>query len=232
MRKLKRIYLFCSTGRVSENYSRGTWELIESLRLVAERGKTARRAIEGSRLKQIPLMRLGSTAEVWALSPSNRAVENSLSQVALLIPEIRSEVGRLPVPAGPNNYCAVIQIVVGEVAILLGGDMETGRDPESGWPRIVSFDGRPTLRSGIFKVAHHGSQNAHSDEVWAKMLCDRSFALLTPYNKGRKLPSEEDVTRVLGLTENAFITASSERRISSAERDRQVNKLIRSTAES
>jgi hypothetical protein len=67
--------------------------------------------------------------------------------------------------------------------------------------------------ASVFKVPHHGSGNAHNPHIWAQALCESPYALLTPYNRGKKpLPSLADRQRISHLTSRAFITATRKKR--------------------
>ena len=58
----------------------------------------------------------------------------------------------------------------------------------------------------MFKVAHHGSSNAHDDRVWDGMLMAPPFALLTPFVRGSvRLPSADDCARTNSATPRAYI---------------------------
>jgi hypothetical protein len=101
-------------------------------------------------------------------------------------------------------------VQVGEVAILLGGDLEETSDDQIGWSAIIDSTERPRKRAIVFKVPHHGSGNAHHEGVWTEMLVAAPYAILTPWNRGRKLPTPSDVTRITSLTRHAYSTAKAQ----------------------
>lgn len=146
------------------------------------------------------------TCEIWALSPSDLAVTEALAQLGALMPK-ESETKRRATPTGKNDHSIVLHISVGEISILLGADLEETAHPDSGWTAIVNSTSRPTTKASVFKVPHHGSQNGHSDEVWNTLLVDEPVAVVTPYNKGKKLPASSDMKRLNGLTNKLFLTA-------------------------
>jgi hypothetical protein len=92
--------------------------------------------------------------------------------------------------------------------VLLGGDLEETADRETGWSVIVMSPTRRDGQASIFKVPHHVSENGHSDEVWNRMLVTEPFAILTPWNRGSKLPTPGDVARITALTPNAYSTST------------------------
>src|SRR5262249_44068521 len=60
-----------------------------------------------------------------------------------------------------------------------------------------------------FKVPHHGSENAHFDDVWTNCLEKDAWTLLTPYSRGKSpLPKPSDVKRLKSLSTRVYCTAS------------------------
>jgi hypothetical protein len=142
---------------------------------------------------------------VWSLSLSDAQVARFLA--GLSFPSAGQTKARCH-PMRPNHQTVVVWIEIGETKILLGGDLEETEEQRTGWSVIVRSPTRPSGQASILKIPHHGSQNGHSDCVWRKMLVQEPFALLTPWNRGSKLPTPDDVTRIVGLTPNAYSTAT------------------------
>jgi hypothetical protein len=112
------------------------------------------------------------------------------------------------VAVSPNNVAVVLWVQVGNVGIILGSDLEESHSVTLGWQAIMNSTRRPAGRAHVFKVPHHGSENAHSDDVWDNLLEPSPIAVLTPYARGRKpLPSESDIARMKGKTEQLYATA-------------------------
>ena len=140
--------------------------------------------------------------EVWSLSPNDAAFEKFLSSIGRLAPDEGRTRTRIPGLA-PNEAAVALWIEIGDVAVLLGSDLE-----KPGWTTILESPGRPAARASAFKIPHHGSGNADEREVWRQMLEPDPFAVLTPWRRGgRALPSEADVQRILSRTGNAYATA-------------------------
>ncbi len=170
----------------------------------------------------------GRSIEVKTLSPSDAQFEKFLTEIGSLMPKVRETRRRLT-PQAPNHLSVVTWFGVGEVGILLGGDLEETTDVDTGWSVIVSSTTRPKGRAFAFKVPHHGSDNAHSADVWTEMLTDGPYAILTPFNSGRtKRPSRGDVSRITALTPNAYITAGVKGR-RARRRSPMVERTIRET---
>jgi hypothetical protein len=99
-----------------------------------------------------------------------------------------------------------LRVVFGDDAVLLGADLQ--EIPHNGWSEII--DHSRVLngpRASLFKIPHHGSENAHHDDQWLK-LCNAPTAVLTPYHLGANmLPRQSDVDRILKHTDKAFSAA-------------------------
>ena len=108
---------------------------------------------------------------------------------------------------GPNHSSVVAWIEFKSISMLLGADLEETGDPETGWSAVVTSPERPQGRAIIFKIPHHGSKTAHNPDVWNSMLAEDVIAILTPYNRGWKLPTDADVARIMAQTKAAFTTA-------------------------
>lgn len=147
--------------------------------------------------------------EVRTLSPSDTQFQLFLAEIASLIPGMTTK--RRSSPQSPNHVSVVTWISLGDMAILLGADLENQNDQTLGWAAILNSPGRPNGRAAIFKVAHHGSANGHHDGIWNDMLVQAPLALLTPWNRSSKLPQSADVDRIVRLTPNAYSTAKIKR---------------------
>ena len=160
--------------------------------------------------------------QIWTLSPSDAQLHKFLREIAGLVPALGETSRRFP--SQPTNYLAVVTFVrIGSLGMLFGADLEETADPATGWSPIVASPGRPKLKSSVFKVPHHGSENGHSELVWEQMLHAKPVALTTPYNRGRKpLPCEEDVRRIASLSGSFYLTSvlskSPKRRASAVEK--------------
>ena len=161
--------------------------------------------------------------KVWSLSPSDTAFQNFLRTIGDLLPREGQAKTRIP-DLSPNDVAVALWIEVGDVAVLLGSDLE-----RQGWVKILQSAERPPGQASAFKMAHHGSENANVPEVWQRMLEPESFAVLTPWRKGGSaLPSQKDAKRILSNTTNAYASAQSKSVAASpARRNRMVDRTIR-----
>lgn len=144
------------------------------------------------------------TCELTSLSPDDGLFQNFLKSVGSLIPKKGEDKKRIS-SVSPNEVAVALWIDAGHFALLLGSDLEKG-----GWSVIVNDPARPADRASVFKVPHHGSQNADEPAVWRQMLEPEPFAVLTPWRRGgRALPKKPDTERILANTPNAYITRKS-----------------------
>jgi hypothetical protein len=151
---------------------------------------------------------LDSTIEVQvhSLSPSDASVLKALLSFAELMPSENTNPLRIP-SISPNHASVVLWVKLGNNQLLLGADLQTATDPTVGWTAILGSIA-VLGKAEIFKVAHHGSQNAHESGVWSQLLVDNPFAILTPFRRGDVLlPTHADVNRISMSTSNGYITA-------------------------
>ena len=163
--------------------------------------------------------------EIWALSPNSAVFLNFLQQIGSLMPSQGETIRRIP-NLTPNKVAVVLWVNIGDIALLLGSDME-----RPGWADILHSTTRPMGRASVFKVPHHGSTNADEPRVWQDMLASHSWAVLAPWRLcGRKLPRQGDVQRILSCTPNAFVTSQGTTLTGApVEKIRAVSRTIRET---
>lgn len=188
--------------------SNGVREYAKLLAMLAERGVECKKACADRRLLQIPSCDLshGGTCDIWSLAPSDTQIDQINHSIAALFPTHGDSKPRA-IPNEPNNTSAVVQILIGDLGVLLGGDLEETSNPSTGWTAIVESTARPTVKCEVFKIPHHGSKNANNDDVWSDMLTPSNLAVVTPFNKGKtRLPTPDDKSRIVAKTANAYLT--------------------------
>ena len=165
-----------------------------------------------SRLRQVasePTLALANrrifvqgACEIWSLSPNDSTFQTFLRSIGGLVTGEGQSKTRI-LDLSPNQVAVALWVKVDDVTVLLGSDLEKRR-----WIEILQSAERPTGKSSVFKVPHHGSKSAHAPEVWERMLDPDPFAVLTPWRGGgRALPNQRDVQRILSCTTNAYATA-------------------------
>ena len=174
----------------------GVRELYQVFSRLARTGSRPTQAVVNRRV----LVR--KACEVWSLSPDDEALQDFLKAIGSLMPGAGQPKRRIPT-LSPNDVAVALWIDTRNFSVLLGSDL--GR---RGWLRILESTERPIGRASVFKVPHHGSENAHEQGVWEQMLVRDPFAVLTPWRRGRgRLPRSRDVQRLRSCTTNAYATA-------------------------
>lgn len=105
-----------------------------------------------------------------------------------------------------NELSVVLLLKYDNNGVLLGSDLEDKKEPNCAWNGIVQKYN--DIKSRIFKVPHHGSENAHNPNVWQSMLEPYPVSILTTFNKSTKLPKDEDKNRILALSKELYILGS------------------------
>jgi hypothetical protein len=148
----------------------------------------------------------GVHARITAVSPSAGTIASAHKSLAARITELKSIMGRVR-DSRPNDLSAALIVETKHHNLLLGGDLEKGRDLSTGWNAVLQSKVIPTRQSSAYKVAHHGSEGADLMDLWHQLLLANPGVLLTPYAGGRKkLPSREDVKRIKSFSDSVFCT--------------------------
>ncbi len=151
-------------------------------------------------------------ASVFALSPSDAATLRSKLAFATLIPVPGAERSRIA-SITPNQSCVAILVEIGHDILLFGSDLEATRDADMGWSAVLTSVTVVNRVASVYKLPHHGGFSAHDNRVWTSLLVKDPYALLTAFQRGAApLPSDADISRIVGLTPKAFATGLPSRR--------------------
>jgi hypothetical protein len=150
----------------------------------------------------------GLPCEVIALSPSNGDSLQFLQRIGEMMPSANAS--KISISAAtPNDVSVVILVKIGELAILLGADLENSGKQTSGWEAVLNnhraFSFGP--KAALFKIGHHGSETAYNSSVWAELVLPGASSALTPWKRGRGfLPTADGVKKILTHTDEAYTT--------------------------
>jgi hypothetical protein len=190
----------------------GVIEVLKRRRVADQRFPAPMLAIEGRPLWRRPGIEGVPTAQLTALSPSDAGVVLAQRALAQLIPSPGEPKRRVRAPS-PNRASVVQELSVGTIHMLLGADLERTADPTTGWIPILDGIHRPSQPASLFKVPHHGSDDADEPRVWQERLTVEPIAILTPFTQGNiALPKVEDRRRLIDRTRDVFITSTQPRR--------------------
>lgn len=169
---------------------------------------------------------------IYSLSPSDYAI--TAAMIDIQRNQIIKKVAKNRVMAtSPNHAAVVLWVSIGDFNLLLGSDLENTNNPDSGWSAITNSSLRPQGKAKYFKIPHHGSQSAHSLEVWQHMIDKDHISVLSPFQKaGTLLPTKSDVERICSFSNRSFSTASLPPKRKIGKRDKSVEKTIRETVKS
>lgn len=143
-------------------------------------------------------------AEIFALSPSDGVFNLAKAELNAALSVVQDM--RRPPRQGPNRLCVVLWLRLGHMNVLLGADLENVVGTTEGWKAIIASPERPEGLACLFKVPHHGSNNADCPECWTDLLTGEPFAILTSYSPAN-LPAQADINRIRGRTSQAFLTS-------------------------
>lgn len=202
--------VFGNTTSKQPRIGSGFWEARELLNIrKVDKQRVFRAAGQDKRLQTFSrsIFSHQRDVELWTLSPNDVQLHAFLSKIINVASPNGVDRGRARVPS-PNESSVVVWLQIGEIAILLAGDLEEAGTLKS-WSSIVASTGRPQTKAQILKIPHHGSQNAHHPAVWSLMLEADPHSVLTPYVLASNfLPMDSDIQRLKSLTQNGYITST------------------------
>lgn len=167
-----------------------------------------------------------TTSEVHSLSPSDEAISNFDSEISQLITEYGESRKKIIVDS-PNDKSVVLYLKLGKHNVLLGADLELTSSDKRGWLDILNNS--TTIKgkkASYFKIPHHGSKNGYHEKIWIDLLESDPNASLTPWNKGKGLPTPEMLAKMKEHTKNLYITSPKLASSKPKKRDRDIEKII------
>ena len=113
--------------------------------------------------------------KIFALSPSDESILQARLAFTQLFTKEKQIRGRFP-SLTPNHTSVVLWVEIGQHKILLGADLENTSNPKTGWTVILDESAVVSGKAGLYKVPHHGSENAHHNRVWSNLLSETPHA--------------------------------------------------------
>jgi len=185
----------------------GLNEFSRTAATLLQRGASPKRAIADRLLYVDRNQTMSYSCVITSLSPSDASILLSNAQLSKFIPKLNDDRKRIP-DMSPNPTSVVILVQINKKVILLGSDLEVGMDKNCGWEAIIKSSTKPNERAHIFKIPHHGSENADHPTVWESMLTPNPLTIMTPFDRGKKkLPTDSDIKRILSKKGNSYLTA-------------------------
>ncbi|MFI5665216.1 MBL fold metallo-hydrolase [Streptomyces sp. NPDC051704] len=209
---------------VRSRFSSGVSELGRVRELVESRkGSAGGHLSLVSAGRRIRNRRDSPVSEIWSLSPSDTDLLRGIDGMAAALGSANGGVSRVAT-MDANDLSVVLQLETVAGSILLGGDLENRGDVTRGWRAVVRDANRPPGMSSLYKIPHHGSRTADSDEIWQQLIKDDALCILAPYERGVIVPGEKDIDKLRSRSSNIYIT--SQRKRPAVHRDPAVAKMI------
>lgn len=155
--------------------------------------------------------RAGVQTRMIAMSPSNTAVTQAISNLANIKPKDGSSRARNVVPQSENLNAVAIHFTYGSFSAVLGSDLEVTKNSQTGWSAVFNNNIASNLSlsmSSLFKVSHHGSKNGHHEKIWSDLLVDKPLSIATAYTPSGH-PDIDSINRVKNLSSEFIVTRDS-----------------------
>lgn len=169
--------------------------------------------------------------KVTALSPSDEMITRTQQLMLNYMAALRKGYSepRL-IAACPNDAAVALLLDVNGRQVLLGSDLEQEGKASVGWSAVMASETVKESKCSTFKVAHHGSESGHNDQVWDELLEPEPLALLTPFRWGRlRIPTQADRARILNRTRRAYISADPDASAKPPKKGTKVQALVDAT---
>lgn len=133
-------------------------------------------------------------SSIVALSPTANAIKRFLD--SLIMPQINSQIKYHGVS---NNDVSIVTLITNIVdGILLGGDLD---DNHQYWEEIATHYTYEKCK--VYKIPHHGSENAFNQKVWDKMV-DKPISIITRFNS-KSLPTQSAIDKISENSSSTFV---------------------------
>ncbi len=208
----------------TESSASSTIELSNCIKIIEERKGNLKTASQDRILYRFNENDILS--EVISLSPSDFIMHEFDKEISTLMKDYANP-NRKIIVESPNAKSVVLHIRINNKnGILLGSDLEVSNDRRKGWLCILDQSTCISLKSSLFKIPHHGSENGFHEEIWDKLLINNPIAKLTPWNRGSKLPTTDMLKKYNSLTFELYTTLNITSN-SPKKRNKSISKSIR-----
>lgn len=167
---------------------------------ISERTEVVRKSVRGSH-----------NIEILALSPSAESVRKYTQILFDAIPVNPGDEFIQVNDKDHNLLSAAIWCSFGNLRIVFGSDLESGRCDDTGWRAVLKNVDSPELSAiNLIKVPHHGSPNAYHNEAWCEFSDEKTelFSVVTPYTKlSDPLPRIDILEKICSFSHKVAITA-------------------------
>ena len=195
------------SGKISKSSNSTTIEFSKCLEIQSKRNRTIMSAFCDRLLYKNVYN--NKNFKIFSLSPSDSTINDFDTEISTLITEF-GQSNRQIVINSPNDKSVALLIQLGEDNIILGSDLEVGKNDQKGWLHIIKYcNSIQGEKSSIFKIPHHGSSNGYDKEIWNKLLHPNPISKITPWNRAKGLPQEDMIQVYKKHTDKLYITSNS-----------------------
>ncbi len=161
-----------------------------------------------------------NTAELYGLAPQDSEI---LDYINTYIKKYIADSATAPYYRSDNALSLVLLLKKNKDGALLGGDLENSKDNTQGWDAIVNNYSHTSTHPSIYKVPHHGSVTGFNEKIWTEILGEDPVSVMTFFNRGEKLPRDEEVLRITKLSKKVYI-------LGGAQKDKELKRKVEKSA--
>ncbi|MGB5942507.1 MAG: MBL fold metallo-hydrolase [Leeuwenhoekiella sp.] len=163
--------------------------------------------------------------ELFALSPSPRTLKNFDSEISELITKFGTRNTAI-IKRSPNEKSVALLLRFNQHRVILGADLEIGRNVDEGWQHIIHQSKIiDRYRANLYKIPHHGSENGYSEDIFSKLVDKNSILKITPF-KSSRIPTSEMLYKYSQHSPHIYLTSPIDISKKAKKRDRTISKII------
>lgn len=222
---LKKFLLLCELDytKTTKGSRSSTNEFAECMQIINDRGSFFTRAQSDLLLQKITDN--GVEFNLFALSPSPKTLSDFDSEISQLITEFGTRNTAI-INKSPNDKSVALLLKFGEHRVILGADLEIGKNEHEGWKYVVKhckiID---DTKANLYKIPHHGSENGYISEIFDILVNDDSVLKLTPFRISG-LPTEDMLEIYSKHSKDIYITSEKQLSKKAKKRDNSLEKVI------
>lgn len=143
---------------------------------------------------------------LYSLSPSPKTIADFDSEISQLITDFGSRNTAI-INKSPNDKSVALLLKFGEHRVILGADLEIGKNDNEGWQHIIKHSKViDENKANLYKLPHHGSENGYMSEIFDVLVNNNCVLKSTPY-KTSGLPTADMIKTYLGHSEELYLTS-------------------------
>ena len=222
---LQKFLLLCELDytKTSKGSISSTNEFGKCLEIINKRGNYFTRAQCDLVLANIKESNVDFT--LYALSPSPKTISDFDSEISQLITEFGKRNTAI-INKSPNDKSTALLLKFGSHRVLLGADLEIGKNENEGWRHVIKHSKIiDENKAKLYKIPHHGSENGYMTEIFDVLVDNNSVLKLTPF-KSSDLPRQEMLDIYSSHSDEIYLTSSATVSKKAKKRDGAIEKVI------